>query len=142
MTKNFSHIIRIKEKSTKWWRKQIIFTASDEIATTEHIENIQTSNNFISETSLNAQPKKQKRGEKETTRNEPLEKTNTEDNTNDNLLSWETTVKAAAGAARYVLFKRCAKWPVLRVGGGGGVEGVARRVWRGVSKPIVFAVQR
>lgn len=77
--------------------------------------------------SLNAQPKKQKRGEKERTRNEPLEKTNTEDNTNDNLLSWKTTVKAAAGAARYVLFKRCAKWPVLRV----GVVGVSRGL-RGV----------
>lgn len=95
--------------------------------------------------SLNAQPKKQKRGEKERTRNEPLEKTNTEDNTNDNLLSWKTTVKAARRQvlARYVLFKRCAKWPVLRVVWGGGVvEGVVRRVWRGVSKPIVFAVRR
>lgn len=79
--------------------------------------------------SLNAQPKKQKRGEKERTRNEPLEKTNTEDNTNDNLLSWETTVKAAAGAARYVLFKRCAKWPVLRAWGGcrGGCEACVER---------------
>lgn len=70
--------------------------------------------------SSNAQPKKQKRGEKERARNEPLEKTNTEDNTNDNLLSWKTTVKAAAGAASYVLFKRCVKWPVLRVVVGGG----------------------
>lgn len=67
---------------------------------------------FYHEMSLNAQPKKERK--KEGTTNEPLEETNTRDNTNDNFLSGKTIVKAVAGAARYVLFKRCAKWPVLR----------------------------